>query len=106
MATVDIGSIRRAVRKSPVGRLASGGSSDPAGLPRAGAPMSLSELVDWHTTRTDEARPVDSRHDDGWRPGRHKWRPTDPVAWRPASLPPLPAPPIGHAGTDTATGDE
>lgn len=69
--------------------------------------MSVTELVDWHTRRKDEVPPAGSS-DDGSRdrtlPGRHKWRPGDPVALRPTSLPPLPAPPI--VPTETQAGQE
>lgn len=58
--------------------------------PLAGT-IPLPELVDWHTGRTGELPPALAKREPRQH-GRHKWRPGDPVAWRPASLPALPAP--------------
>lgn len=45
----------------------------------------LPELVDRHTGRTGEL-PAGRT---GWHAATHKWRPDEPMAWRPTGAPPL-----------------
>lgn len=104
MVTIHLGHLRRELFNStpPTRRngtsdiiaTANGGTDDPSAIPSTSArpapgTLTLSAVIDAHTpARTvlapEVAQAVQARSERRrLTKGRHKWRPTDPVEWRP-----------------------
>jgi hypothetical protein len=108
VATLHLGHLRRELRNTtPAAPLEgtgdtpaqSAGSADPAALPAALRPapgtVNLSALIAAHTAERTVLAPelADAvaavRESEPARKGRHRWRPGEPIEWRPAPRPTL-----------------